>query len=395
MAHHRTDDGNSIRRRGVSRGLVAALLAVVLIAGVVVAWAQLGDRIDRQSDQAAGTCVKGRSSVPIIADPDIAGALQSIAQDFDKTHPVVRDHCVSIAVRPGDAKVTLDGLTAGTWDDKSMGAHPAAWVPQSSIWAAQLSSAKPDAVDGAPSSLITSPVVLAMAPDLASAFDGQLEWGQLPTYQSRDRSLADVGRGSWGSLRLSVPTGAQSDASVLMAQAVAAQVARTTGTLTAQDAKSATVASSIEALRSGAPASPDGTTLGAATAMAQQSADPSSAPIHAVAITEQSLYQLTKADTTQRLAEVVPGGPTPIADYPIIRLGGDAVPPEQSDAVAEFFQFAGKTDQLRKLTELGFRGDAPLPKATATVTFPVTANPMPGPETDAAVTINGLMWSQP
>ncbi|MFW0796857.1 hypothetical protein AAFP30_23835 [Gordonia sp. CPCC 205515] len=394
MAHHRSDDGrNGIRHRGVSRGLVAAVLSIVLIAAAVVVWRQLGDHIDEQGDQAAGTCVAGKTTVPVIADPAVAQTLGSIAQDYAKTNPIVRDHCITIAVRPGDARVTLDGLK-GNWDVESLGPYPAAWVPESSIWAAELSTAKPDAVEGQPSSLVTSPVVLAMAPELAQSFDGSLDWSQVPMYQAENRSLARVGRGSWGSLRMAVPVGAGSDATVLAGQAVAAQVTRTSGTLTAADAKSPTVSSSIEAMMSGAPASPDGTTQGAANTMAENYQDPASSSIHAVPITEQSLYQLTRTDTTARLAEVVPGGPTSVADYPIIRLGGTAVPPEQSDAVAEFFDFVSKPEQLGKLTALGFRGDAPMPKPTVTVTFPVTPNPMPNPEPAAAVTINQLVWSQ-
>lgn len=379
-----------MRGRGVSRGLVGALLAVVLVAAVVVVWFQLGDRIDRQGEQAAGNCVEGRSTVPIIADPDVADALNSIATEYTETGPVVRDHCVVVEVRPGDAKVTLDGLS-GTWDPVALGARPAAWVPQSSIWAADLMTARPDIVDGNPASLVSSPVVLATAPQLAEAFDGQLDWQQLPTLQQRDASLGAFGLGSWGSIRLAMPVGAQSDATALAAQAVAMQVTRTMGTLTEQDANSPRVASSVEAMSSGAPQSPDGTPVGAAREIAEAS-DPGESPIHAVAITEQALYQLTREDTTPRLAEVIPGGPTPIADYPIIRLSGEDVAPEQTDAVAEFFEFVSQPEHLAVLTDLGFRGDAPMPPKTATVTFPLTENPMPQPETAATVTINRLVY---
>ncbi|MEE4024622.1 hypothetical protein V1Y59_16165 [Gordonia sp. PKS22-38] len=391
MAHHRSTGGRgSVRGRGVSRGLVGSLLAIVLVAAVVVVWVQLGDRIDRQGEQAAANCVEGTASVPIVADPDIAEALRTIAEAYAETGPVVRDHCVVVDVRPGDAKVTLDGL-AGTWDPAALGTRPAAWVPQSSIWAADLMSARPDIVDGQPPSLVSSPVVLATAPRLAEAFDDDLEWQQLPTLQQRDAALGAFGLGSWGSIRLAMPVGAQSDATALAAQAVAMQVTRTMGPLTEQDADSPRVSSSIEAMQSGAPQSPDGTPVGAARTIAE-AADPAQSPIHAVAITEQSLYQLTRTDTTPRLAEVIPGGPTPIADYPIIRLTGDGVAVEQTDAVADFFEFVRQPEQLAGLTGLGFRGDAPLPEPTATVGFPTTEDPMPQPETAATVTINRLVY---
>ncbi|NED69606.1 hypothetical protein G3I15_52675, partial [Streptomyces sp. SID10244] len=59
---------------------------------------------------------------------------------------------------------------------------------------------------------------------------------------------------------------------------------------------------------------------------------------------------------------------------------------------SEFFDFVSKPDQLGKLTALGFRGDAPMPEPNATVTFPITDNPMPNPEDAATVTINRLVY---
>ena len=59
---------------------------------------------------------------------------------------------------------------------------------------------------------------------------------------------------------------------------------------------------------------------------------------------------------------------------------------------AEFFDFLTQPRQLAMLTALGFRGDAPLPPTTATVTFPSTPEPRPAPENAAAVTINRLVY---
>lgn len=95
-------------------------------------------------------------------------------------------------MRAGDSKVTLESLT-GTWDAASMGDRPAAWIPQSTIWSAELATAKPDAIEGTPTSLVTTPVVLAVQPDLGSKAKGTLQWSQLPTLQSSDGSLSTLG----------------------------------------------------------------------------------------------------------------------------------------------------------------------------------------------------------
>ncbi len=390
MAHHRSSGGESIRSRGVSRGVVAALLSILLVAAVVVIWQDLGDQIDRQAEEAAAQCVEGRESVPIVADPDIAPGLAAVARNFGETNPVVRDKCVSVDVRPGDAKITLDGLS-GSWDTESMGAYPAAWVPQSSVWSADLAAAKPDAIEGNTRSLVSTPVVLAVSPELNSSLTGRLDWSQIPTLQRRDNSLADFGLQGWGSLRMAMPIGAQSDASALAAQAVATRVTRTTGPLTTADAESPRASSSVRAMLEGAPLSPDGTPQGAATAIAD-APDAARAEIHVVPITEQRLFQMTREDDRARLAELIPSGPTPIADYPVIRMSGPEVSESAADAVAEFIQFASEPEQLQLLTELGFRGDAPMPSPTPTVTFPRTPDPMPTPENGAIVAINRLVY---
>lgn len=368
------------------------MLSIILVGAVIVTWQHLGDLIDRKADEDAAACVEGRQDVTIRADADLAAGLTAIAENFAKTSPVVRDHCVSITIRPdADAKITADAL-AGTWDDASMGTYPAAWIPQSSVWAAELATRKPDAVEGSPRSLVTSPVVLAVSPEFNQTLGGNLDWSQLPTLQRRDASLADVGLSGWGSLRMAMPTGQQADASALAAQAVAAQVMRTTGVLTTQDASSQRVTSSVEALLQGAPQSPDGTPAGAAKVIADGADDAASTSIHSVPITEQKLYQITRQDTTARVVELLPTGPTPIADYPVVRLAGDRVSDVATDTVAEFVAFAAQPDQLRLLTELGFRGDAPMPPATASVTFPRTPDPMPNPENGAIVAINKLVY---
>lgn len=397
MAHHRSGGGNGIRQRGVSRGLIFGLLSVILIAGVVVVWMQLGDHLDREADDAAANCVEGEYTVHVAADPDLAPGLMAVAQNYAETSPVVRDHCVSVEVRPSDARVMLDALRAdtedGDWNAEAMGQRPAAWIPQSSVWSAELMTSAPAAVQGKATSLVSSPVVLATSPELAEAFDGGLDWAQLPTLQGNAESLADVGLDGWGALRMAMPLGAQADASALASQAVAAQIGRS-ALLTEADATSPQVQSSLRALIGDAPTEPAGMPSEAATAIADAQ-DPAQAPIHATPITEQQLYQLTKNDAETRLAQVLPTGPTPIADYPVIRLASPELSDVDDQAIVEFIRFAAEPDQLSVLTGMGFRGAAPLPAPTPTVTFPVTPDPMPRPEDGAILAINGVLFPRP
>jgi hypothetical protein len=122
--------------------------------------------------------------------------------------------------------------------------------------------------------------------------------------------------------------------------------------------------------------------------MMQQQADAATGKIHAVPITEQQLYSLTKDDANPDVVALVPTGPTPMADFPVVNLTGDQVDAAQRDAVGAFTDFVHDPEQISTITRLGFRGGGQLPPATAAVTFPVTPTPMPmpGPQAQNAIT---------
>ncbi|MBM7368942.1 substrate-binding domain-containing protein [Gordonia hydrophobica] len=382
MARHNSGERS---RNFVSRPLIAVALVLILIAGAVTAWRQLGDEIDDQP-ATANPCLEGQATVSVLADPAVAPGLQKIAENFNKTSPTVRDHCITVVVRPADARATLEGLTAKTWDDQTYGAFPAAWVPQSSVWAASLQVSNAAVLQGNPESLVSSPVRLAMEPELAKAVDGDLSWSDLPA-QTRPNSLAAFGERSWGSMRIAMPDGPQSDATALMTQAVAAATVPTEKSLTTRQVQSDSVVSAIDELLSAPPKVGNGSIDAVVRAIAETT-DPADAPVRAVAVTEQQLYALTKDDAKARVADVTPKGRTPIADYPVIRLAGPAVPAHTSDAVAEFFTFARKPAQMEILTMSGFHGSGKLPDSTPTVTFGEVTDPLPLPEPAASVAIS-------
>ncbi|NLG46352.1 hypothetical protein [Gordonia sp. (in: high G+C Gram-positive bacteria)] len=388
MAKHNSG-GRS--RHFISRPLVALALALIMVAGLVTAWRQLGDRIDDEpAVAAADECLEGPAKASILADPGIAPALQKIAEDFNKTKPVIRDYCVTVEVRPADARATLEGLTATTWDTKTYGEFPAAWVPQSSIWAATLQTSKAEVFQGKPESLVSSPIRLAMEPEIAEAGANSIAWADLPA-QTQANSLGEFGRRSWGSLRIAMPNGPQSDATALSSQAVAAGTVPTTSPLTAAQASSPPVTEALDRLMSAPPRVGDGSVDAAVRSIAETT-DPADAPVRAVAVTEQQLYAITKDDKTARVAAVAPKGQTPVADYPAIRLADKAIPAHLSDAVGQFFTFARKPVQMEILTKSGFRGSGPLPEPTATVDFGEVRDQMPVPEPEASVIISRKVY---
>ncbi len=383
MAHHSETAG----RRGRGRPLLVTALVALLVVGLVVSWLQARDRVGHQADQAAGACVEGSARVPIVASPDIAPALEAIAKRFNATRPVARDHCVSVQIRPGDSKVTLEGLR-GAWDATALGERPAAWIPQSSVWAAELATGKPGSLEDSTTSLVTSPVVLAMPTAFADKAAGKLGWGDLPPLAKRPDAMAQFGLATWGRLGLAMPLGASSDATVLAAQAIAAQLVRASRALTAAEAASPAVVAGIQAVLAGAPPAPEGTA--AATVAAMNAATDPRRGIHAVPITEQQLFQISQSGALgEKIIALFPSGPTPVADYPVLRLTDPAVTVAESDGVAQFLEYAKRPEQLATLTALGYRASgATLPTGNATVAFsPVDATmPIPEPAASAAIT---------
>lgn len=390
MGEHRRTGG----RRGFSRGLLVVVVVIVVLVILGFLWSLLGDRINRQGEDAAGRCVEGDLGVSIISDPSLAAPLKTVAEKYNATNPVARDHCITIDVRPADAKVTLDGL-AGTWDAASRGQYPAAWIPQSSVWSSQLATANPSVIDGEPASLVSSPVVLAIPTAAKEAMDSKVGWIELPTLQRSADAMEQLGLTGWGALKMAMPVGPQSDSTMLASQAIAMEISRTpSGALSPEDAASPRVSSTLTAMLSQAPP----TDLGSAESgvqMLSQEADPPAGKIHAVPITEQQLYALTKDEADPGVVALFPNGPTPMADFPVVALSGDEVDAAQRDAVGAFIDYVHAPEQISTITELGFRGGGQLPAPTAAVSFPVTPSPMPAPTAEAQNTITEVLTRRP
>ncbi|KUI20837.1 hypothetical protein AU193_06810 [Mycobacterium sp. GA-1285] len=333
-------------RRGVSVGVIVALVAVVVLVGAVILWRFFGDALSDRTDQAAARCVDGELSVAVVADPNVAEPIRSLADRYNETAAPVADKCVKIGVKPAESDQVVNGFI-GAWP-RELGDRPALWVPGSSVSAARLeaSSGAQTIIDSR--SLATSPVVLAVRPQLKGAL-AQQNWSTLPALQSNPSSLDALNLPGWGSLRLSLPLSGDSDASYLAAEAIAA--ASVPAGAPPSDGTRA-----VNTVVAGQPKLADKTTSTAFDALVN-APDPAAAPVHAVAITEQQLYQ--RSTGLQNAAGVVsawlPPGPAAIADYPTVLLSGDWLSQEQKSAASEFARFMRKPEQLAELAKAGFR----------------------------------------
>ncbi|GAB3018889.1 substrate-binding domain-containing protein [Mycobacterium bourgelatii] len=356
---HRSAGG----RRGVSIGVIVALVLVVVVVGTVIVWRFVGDALSHRSSNPAAHCVGGKDSVAVIADPSIVEQVKNLADGYNATAGPVGDKCVSVTVKSADSDAVLSGF-AGQWPSE-LGNQPGLWIPGSSISAARLSAAAGQKTISDSRSLVTSPVVLAIRPELQQALSKQ-NWAALPGLQTKPDSLAGLNLGPWGSLRLAVPLAGNGDAAFLAGEAIAAA--------SAPDGAPPTAGSgAVRSLVSGQPKLANDSLDEAMNALLKPGKDDAAAgPVHAVITTEQQLFQRGQAvpDAKTKLASWLPPGPVALADYPTVLLSGSWLSQEQATAASAFSRYLRKPDQLANLAKAGFRVSGVKPPSSSVVNFP-------------------------
>ena len=189
-----------------------------MVVGAVILWRFFGDALSNRSDAAAARCVEGEVAVAVVADPSIADPLRALADQYNQTAAPVGDQCVKVAVQAADSDAVVNGFV-GTWPGE-LGERPALWIPGSSVSEARLEAATGEQTVSDSRSLVTSPVVLAVRPQLKNAL-AQQNWSTLPALQTNPTALDGLNLPGWGSLRLALPLTGDSDATYLAAEAVA------------------------------------------------------------------------------------------------------------------------------------------------------------------------------
>ena len=369
-------------RRGISLGVIAALVTVVVVVGAVILWRFFGDALSSRSDAAAARCVAGEVAVAVVADPSISDQVQTLADRYNETAAPVGDRCVKVGVKPAEPDQVVNGFI-GNWP-ADLGERPALWIPASSVSAARLEASSGASTISDSRSLVTSPVLLAIRPQLKDAL-AQQNWGTVPSLQTNPAALNDLNLPGWGSLRLSLPLSGDSDASYLAAEAVAAAAAPN-----GQPASAG--AGAVNTLMAGQPKLADNKASTALDALLNAT-DPAAAPVHAVATTEQQLFARAASlpDAGNVIASWLPPGPTAIADFPTVLLSGNWLSQEQVSAASEFARFMRKPEQLAEFAKAGFRTEGGTPPQSDVTSFaPVSAPLSVGDNAMRATLANAL-----
>ncbi|MCV7289902.1 substrate-binding domain-containing protein [Mycolicibacterium wolinskyi] len=365
-------------RRGVSVGVIAALVTVVAVVAGVILWKFFGDVLSDRSDAAAARCVAGELGVAVIADPTISSHVETLANKYNESASPVGDRCVKVRVQSAESDRVVSGF-ANTWPSE-LGDRPALWIPSSSIAAARLEATAGAETVSDSRSLVTSPVLLAVSPQLKDAL-GRQNWAKLPELQSNPAAMNGLRLPGWGTLKLALPNRNNGDAAYLAAEAVATESAPPGSPPTAG-------MSGVNTLLGGQPKLDDGE-LGTAFDAMLNASDPAAAPVHAVATTEQQLFThaATLGDAKDSLAGWVPDGPTAVADYPAVLLAGDWLEQEQVTAASEFARYLRKPEQLGELAKAGFRAEGTTPPSSDVTDFGPLAAPLSVSDNSMRVTL--------
>lgn len=347
MARHR--DAAASRR--ISRGPVLAVVFVLVLCLLTFGWFRLRADVGAQGAQAAAACVAGTSSVTVAADPDIATTLIELARRYSATTPVVRDRCVTVTVTPLASRQVLTGLQKG-WDTAKMGPQPAGWVAQDSSFTRQLAATSAKQLNGEPTSVATSPLVLAVPVGAGATVTASgLSWAELPGVQGSAQGWSRLGQPSWGTFTAALAMG--TSGTTLTPQAAQAVVAGISGVAPTQASlTNPATARALTALGHGPSPQPE-TTASALAAIGALTSVPGSR-YQAVPATEQQVY--AAAQTAPRtLSAGVLAGPAPSLDYPFALLAGTAVDDTQSRAAAAFEAYILGAQAQQTLSDGGFR----------------------------------------
>ncbi|OBK29703.1 hypothetical protein A5634_17710 [Mycobacterium asiaticum] len=354
---HRSDGG----RRGVSIGVIVALVTVVVVVAGVILWQFFGDALSNRSHTAAAHCVGGKDSVAVLTDPSILDQVKELADGYNKQAGPIGDRCVTVSVKAAGSDAVISGFI-GKWP-ADLGNQPGLWIPGSSISAARLAGAAGQKIISDSRSLVTSPVLLAIRPEFSQVLSKQ-NWAALPALQTNPNSMAGLNAPNWGSLRLALPVSGNGDASFLAGEAIAA----------ASAPAGAPPTSGVAAVRTLVGAQPKlgDDSLNEAMNALLKPGDVAAAPVHAVVTTEQQLFVRgqSTSDAKTKLTSWTPPGPVAVADYPTVLLSGSWLSQEQTTAASAFARYMHTSEQLAKLAKAGFRVNGIKPPSSPVTNFP-------------------------
>lgn len=316
----------AVGRRGTV--VVATLLVLAVAGGAAVA-------VDSGLLSFGDSCRDSAVRLDLVASPDIAPAVRSIAGHAREARVTSDGSCIDVRVTARESYQVSDGLSAGRTPDFAV------WIPDSALWVDRAKDGGDSVPVATAGHVAASPVVLAMVKSAASTLGWPARtytWAELAATATRSPRLrlgaADPARSATGLLALSSIGRSQarqgSDGGAQTA-ALAKILARRTSDSDSQ------VVGTLDRTDSGA---------GAADARRNQ----------AVVLSEQAAFAYNSGPGAgRRLALFYPTDGTPPLDYPYTIVRESRLSTDVSRAAMRFMTLLGAPDSLRALAHCGFR----------------------------------------
>ncbi|MFF8797750.1 substrate-binding and VWA domain-containing protein [Streptomyces globisporus] len=316
----------STRRRTVA---IATLLVLAVATGTAVA-AKGGLLSFSES------CEDSAVRLSVVASPDIAPAVRSIAEQARADEVKADGHCLVVEVLARDAHKVAEALAAGDTEPDFQ-----VWLPDSDLW---LERAKGlgEGIPVSPSdSVASSPVALAMVPSASRA----LGWPR-KTY-----TWAELVAGALGSdrVRLGAADPARSATGLLALAGIGASSARQGGDSDTRVAQTAKVLAERMS---------DGDTQVLETLARSTSGAEEGNPKRnqAALISEQAAFtHNAEATGAGKLDLFYPEDGTPLLDYPYTLVNEARLSTAESRAALRFMNLLGDRDAQATFAEHGFR----------------------------------------
>lgn len=146
--------GKNAPWRGIAKWPIACLVLLALIAIGVFGWNWADGELNTRAEAQAKACSGGHTMMRVVVTPSAEKPLRAAAEKWNNAATVVRDHCVNIQIDALPSGSVLDALVGRASLD-SIGGLPAAWLPESSYWVSELSTAKPELI-GSPAQSVAN-----------------------------------------------------------------------------------------------------------------------------------------------------------------------------------------------------------------------------------------------
>jgi Ca-activated chloride channel family protein len=331
---------------------------VIAAASVIVVVLRTGHTSGTPAAAASSATCQNGVPLSVITAPEVQAATQAIADDWVASRPTVNGTCITVTVDEENPSAAVQSL--------SVSPANTLWIPDSRFWADQLRAASPTlrsavTVSG---SVGSSPLVVATAP-------------------SRAGSIAAVAKSGW--------------AAVLTGPAVVAvpdPLSTTEGALSALVVQSA-IGSGPNASASLVGAFGHLATAAIADAAAGFSAlqsSPASAP--PIVTSEQGVVLANRGKKTPVASAVYPRGPSPVLDFPVVRVILPNADPNVVAAQALFVSQLGSTGAHVAYSQSGLRADPTLPLGAGENNIGVAQLPVTAASSPAAtqVALASRLW---